>query len=122
MPHSRRPTPTENKQTVGSTNDYAILDWRECPEGTWVPVRAHPGGRRNAICGTHGGQLKVTVVATPEGGKANRAIVRLMAQQLGIPPSAIQLRSGATSRNKVFLLMGVTRRQAIERFGLDQLA
>ena len=53
-------------------------------QGTILPVRAHPGARRNEIRGEHDGALRVSVTAAPEKGKANKAIIELLAEALGL--------------------------------------
>ncbi len=52
--------------------------------------------------------VRVAVTAPPEDGRANAAIVELLHETLSIRRSAIELLSGATNRNKVFLIRGVT--------------
>ena len=44
--------------------------------------------------------LKIAVTAPPEGGKANAALIKLLAKALGRPKSAIEIASGAQSRTK----------------------
>lgn len=77
-------------------------------EGTVVCVRAQPGSRKNAIVGEHDGALKIAVTAPPDKGKANEAIVAVLAEAVCLPKSAIQLVSGQTSRQKKFLLSGLS--------------
>ncbi len=77
------------------------------PEGTILPVRAHPGSRRNEIRGEQDGMLKVCVTQSPEKGKANKAVVELMAKSLGLRKSQIELISGETSHQKRFLIRGI---------------
>jgi hypothetical protein len=76
-------------------------------EGTVLPVRAHPGARRNAVRGEHDGALRVSVTQAPDKGKANKAIAELLSRALGLPRSQIELLSGATSPRKRFLVRGV---------------
>ena len=76
------------------------------PRGVIIPVRAHAGARQNGITGTHDGMLRVAVTAAPEKGQANRAIVTVLSKALGVPKSAIELLSGATSNHKRFLVVG----------------
>ena len=45
--------------------------------------------------------LKASVRDIPEDGKANKALIRLLARRLGIPKSDIELAGGHTSRNKI---------------------
>ncbi len=78
------------------------------PRGTVLPVRARPGSRKDAIVGEHAGCLRVAVSAAPERGKANTAIMEVLADALGIKPSQIDLLSGETSREKRFLIVGIS--------------
>ena len=76
-----------------------------------VPVRLTPNARRNGIAGIAEGadgtrRLKVSVTAVPEGGKANAALIRLLAKSWGLPKSAISIKSGATARTKTLLVAG----------------
>ena len=75
--------------------------------GVIVLVKAQPGAKQNGITGEHDGMLKVSVTAPPDKGKANQAIIACLAQQLGTSKSAIRLLSGATSRQKRFLIEGL---------------
>ena len=63
-------------------------------QGVLLPVKATAGSRRNGIQGEHDGRLKVHVTQVAERGRANKAIVTVLAKQLKIPKSAIQLVSG----------------------------
>jgi uncharacterized protein YggU (UPF0235/DUF167 family) len=74
------------------------------PQGTILPVRAQPGARRSGVNGEHNGQLKVAVTQVAEKGKANEAIVAVLAAALGLKRSQIELLSGATAGQKKFLV------------------
>ena len=69
--------------------------------GTRLRLRVKPGARKTAIVGVHGGALKVAVAAAPEKGKANRAVVKLLAEVLDLPASAVTIAAGETSQDKV---------------------
>ena len=77
-------------------------------EGCVLAVRAQPGARRNAIVGEQAGALKVAVTAPPDKGRANEAIVEVLAESLGLKRSQVELVSGQTSRAKKFLVRGLT--------------
>jgi uncharacterized protein (TIGR00251 family) len=77
-------------------------------EGATVAVRAQPGARKNGVVGEHSGALKIAVTAPPEDGRANAALMEMLRDWLGLKRSQIELASGATNRNKVFLIRGVT--------------
>jgi uncharacterized protein len=74
------------------------------PEAILLHVRVQPKARANAVKGWHGDSLRVSVTAAPEDGKANRAVIALLAEILDVAPSSIGLVRGATSRDKWFRL------------------
>jgi uncharacterized protein (TIGR00251 family) len=80
-------------------------------EGWVLPVRAQPGARKRGIQGERAGALRVAVTAPPEDGRANEAIAELLRQAFKLKRSEVQLMSGEKSRNKSFLLRGLTREQ-----------
>ena len=71
-------------------------------------VRVYPKSRRNAVSWSTELGLKVWVTVAPENGKANDAVVNLLADHLGIPRSSVRILRGQRSRNKVVLLKGLT--------------
>jgi uncharacterized protein len=77
------------------------------PDGTILPVRGQPGGRRNEIRGEQDGALKVCVTQSPEKGKANKAIVEVLSKALSLRKSQIELIAGETSHQKRFLVRGI---------------
>jgi uncharacterized protein (TIGR00251 family) len=77
------------------------LELTAVPGGTRLRVRVKPGARKAAIVGVHGGALKLSVAAVAERGKANRAVVELLAGALGLPHSAVKITAGKTSQDKV---------------------
>jgi uncharacterized protein (TIGR00251 family) len=81
----------------------------EHAEGCILPVRAQPGARRQGVQGEQNGALKVAVSAPPEDGRANQALVEVLRDVLGLKRSQVELFSGATAREKRFLIRGLTR-------------
>ncbi len=81
------------------------------PEGATLAVRAQPGAKKNAILGVQAGALRVSVTAPPEDGRANEALVEVLKDYFGVKRSQIELMSGRTNRNKVFLIRGITAEQ-----------
>ena len=79
----------------------------EHEEGCVLPVRAQPGARRCAVLGVQGGALKIAVTAPPEDGRANKAFIDTLREALHLKRSQIELLSGATSRDKRFLIRGI---------------
>jgi len=106
-----RQGPGRSERTVA--DGLSMLDTQLKNGAVILRVRAQPKASRDAIVGEHGGALKVAVTAPPDKGKANKAVVELLAKALGIPKSNIELVAGATSRDKTFAIRGVTR-EAVE--------
>ena len=84
-------------------------------EGCVLPVRAQPGARKAGILGEQNGALKVAVTAPPEDGRANQALVEALREALGLKRSQVELIGGQTSRDKRFLIRGVSRAELEER-------
>jgi uncharacterized protein len=78
------------------------------PQGVLLHLRAQPGARREGIVGVQADRLKVAVHAAPEKGKANAAIIDVLAEELGLKRSQIQLVSGETSPKKTVLIKAIT--------------
>ncbi|WP_255987543.1 DUF167 domain-containing protein [Chitinolyticbacter albus] len=84
-----------------------MSDWF-CPsyEGWLLTLHIQPGAKHTAIAGLHGGALKIRLAAPPVDGKANEALLVYLAERLGLPRRALELKSGATSRRKVIRVHG----------------
>ncbi len=67
-------------------------------------LRVAPGATRPGIVGRYGAGWKVRVSAAPEAGKANAAVVSILAETLALPARDIEIVSGLTSRDKVVSL------------------
>jgi len=89
--------------------DDSRLDLEEHPQGVVIRVRAAPGSRRNGVQGMRQGALRVAVTVAPEKGKANKAIIEVLSDALGVAKSTIELIAGETSPNKRFLIVSNDR-------------
>ena len=76
-------------------------------ETTRLRVRVSPGAGRTALVGRHGDAWKVRVTEAPERGRANEAVLRLLADTLALPRTALTLVSGHGAREKIVELTGV---------------
>jgi uncharacterized protein (TIGR00251 family) len=74
-----------------------------------LKLRGAPGASRPGIVGRHGTAWKVRAAAAPEAGKANDAVVRLLADILRLPVRDIEIVSGHSSRDKIVELAGIDR-------------
>ena len=64
-------------------------------------MRVTPGARSEGI-EIEEGRVSVKVRAKPEDGKASAAVLELLAQELDVAPSKVEMLRGATSREKLF--------------------
>ncbi len=88
-----------------------MTPFQSCPAGLRVRLKVAPKARRTEIGGLldepDGGKaLKVAVTAAPEDGKANEAVIALLAKEWGVAKSAISVVAGATDRRKLVEIRG----------------
>ena len=82
-----------------------MVQWiTEDGDGVTVRVWVVPNASTTEVVGLHGDALKVRVAAPAERGKANRAVVRLLAEVLA--PASVRLMAGGTTRTKKILVVG----------------
>ncbi len=94
-------------------------------DGVRLRLRVKPGARRQRLVGAHGGALKVEVTAPPERGRANQAVLRLLADALELPRQSVELAAGAGSQDKVVLVRGASARElrrSLQAAGISVLA
>lgn len=82
----------------------------ESRDGIRIAVRAQPKSARDAIEGVRtfpdGERLAVKVTAAPDRGRANTALVALLAEALDVPASSVTVASGETGRDKIVAVAG----------------
>jgi uncharacterized protein len=78
-------------------------------------LRVVPGASSSGVTGRHGGSWKVRVAAPPEDGRANDALVRLLADTLGLHRRNIAIVSGHAARDKVVSLAGISASEVDRR-------
>jgi uncharacterized protein (TIGR00251 family) len=83
---------------------------------TRLRLRVSPGARSNAVS-RHGDGWKVRVTAPPEDGKANDAVLDLVAGALAVPRGRVTLVAGHGARDKVVELAGLGADEAERRLG-----
>lgn len=86
------------------------------PQGCVVQVKAQPGAKRNELRLDSQGQIRICVTQQPEKGKANRAVLEVLAKSLDVKSSQLEILSGETSRHKRILITGLGREEIAERF------
>ncbi|MEZ4552415.1 MAG: DUF167 domain-containing protein [Dehalococcoidia bacterium] len=78
-------------------------------------VRLTPRAARSEIGEFRGETLHVRVTAPPVGGKANEALVRLVADRLRLPRDAVRIVAGHAAREKLLALDGIEVQEAHRR-------
>jgi uncharacterized protein len=85
---------------------------------TTLRLRVVPGARRPGVVGRHGDAWKVRVSAPAEAGRANDAMLALLAEALQVPRRDLEVTSGRLSRDKVVSLDGLTIETAEARLAV----
>ena len=86
---------TEPEQAVRATS-----------EGVTISVHVQPKASRSECAGLHGHAVKIRIAAPPADGAANDELCRFLARRCDVPLSAVQILSGAGSRQKRVLVKG----------------
>lgn len=84
-----------------------------------LKVHLQPRASRNGIDGVQGDALKLRVTAPPLEGRANKALKKLLAEHLRIPPSQIAIITGQRSREKLVQLSGISRAELEKALGVS---
>jgi len=94
-----------------SADDAQNLDERALLEFLF-----HPGfstaPRKTELAGRHGDGWKIRVSAPPEDGRANDAVLDLLAERVGLPRRALTIVSGHKARDKVVEMTGIDAEEA----------
>lgn len=77
---------------------------RETVDGYILPILVVPGSSREKIIGIHDGRLKLAVQATPEKGKANKAVISFLARTLKVRKQQLNIVRGQNDRLKDILV------------------
>lgn len=104
-PRGFRPRP--RPYSVGVPEDLFDVSGSEEAPAIVLRVVAHPGAGRTSVVGIHGDALKVRVGAPPVGGRANAALVDLVAELFGVARDKVAVTSGESSRVKRVRVEGV---------------
>ena len=87
-----------------------MSDWYRLAGDGAISLTLHiqPGAKKTEFAGLHGDALKIRLAAPPVDGKANDALIRFIADTLGLAKSAVSLKSGQISRRKVVEVRGAS--------------
>ena len=76
--------------------------------GTVIKVKVIPRSSRTEILGKENDIYRMKLTAPPVEGKANKAVIELLAEKLGVPKREIEIVSGKTGRLKTIRIRGLT--------------
>lgn len=85
------------------------------PSGSSFAVKVQPRARKNAVTGEIGDAIKISLTAPPLEGRANQALIELLAQLLKVSRSSIKIAAGQNSRRKVVVIAGLSAREVERR-------
>lgn len=88
-------------------------------EGVVFAAKVIPGSSRTAVCGLHGGMLKIKVSAAAEKGKANQCLVDFLAKKLGVRRAEISIIRGQSNPVKAVQVAGMSPEVLCEKLGLN---
>lgn len=82
-----------------------------CPEAEGfvarLRVRLQPGASRDEIVGWEDNELRVRVTAPPVEGRANKALVDLLAKRMRVAKGSISIVAGQAARSKLVVVEGL---------------
>lgn len=87
---------------------------------TLLRVRLTPRAARTEITGWRDDVLLARVTAPPVQGRANEALIRLLAAALAVPPSRLEVVAGAASRDKTLRVLGLSQEEVRARLSTQQ--
>ncbi len=85
--------------------------------GITFSVKVHPQAKKNAITGTVGDALKLSLTSPPLDGRANEACIEFFAKLFRVPRSSVTIAAGEKSRTKVIRIVGLTPAVAEKTLG-----
>ena len=84
-----------------------MIEITATPAGLLLPIQAKPKASRSAVVGVHAGRLKVAVTEAPERGKANAAVLDVLAEALSLRRSQVELVAGEADPRKTVRVTGI---------------
>ena len=98
--------------------DISTLDIQAADEGVLFKVKVVPGSSRDGLVGVMDGALKAAVSAPPEKGRANKALIKLLAAILNLRKNQISICSVETSPHKTIHIDGLNTAELMQRLSI----
>ena len=95
--------------------DAGKIGVRDGEKGALLPVKVVPGSSRDKVVGVLGDMLKVTTAAPPEKGKANQAVIKILADYFDVDRRDVDIVGGMTNARKEFCILSMSAEELIKR-------
>lgn len=92
-----------------------LQDGSRVSDSVKLKVRVNPRSSANRVTGWQDGTLSVKLTAPPVEGAANKACTEFLAKILGVKRAQVNLLSGASSREKIFQIEGLSGEEMCRR-------
>ena len=90
------------------------MQFSEDDRGITFTVHIVPRASNSEIVGDFEGALRIRIAAPPVEGAANRELIRFLAKKFKVPQNAVEIVTGASSKNKIIRLQGVAATALIQ--------
>jgi uncharacterized protein (TIGR00251 family) len=97
-----------------------MIPIKNLPSGISFAIRVHPRAKKNAITGSVGDALKLSLTSPPVDGRANQACVDFFAELFAVSRSSVTIAAGESSRNKVVRVVGVSEENVRQKLSATQ--
>jgi hypothetical protein len=84
-----------------------------------LKVKVVPGASRSELSGWLGDTIKIRVSAPPENGRANSAVIALLAEELGVSGKTINITAGKGAQRKIIEIQGLSSSELMETLGVQ---
>ncbi|MBC8201017.1 MAG: DUF167 domain-containing protein [Planctomycetes bacterium] len=87
-------------------------------DGVKIFIKVVPNASRDELSGVIGDRLKVRVKSPPESGKANTAVVLLLAKFLDVKKNTLAISQGTSSAHKTIIVRGISIQEVLCKMNL----
>jgi hypothetical protein len=92
-----------------------MIPIRESAGAVTFAVKVHPRAKKDAITGSLGDALKLSLTTPPVEGRANQACIEFFTKLFKVPRSSVTIAAGESNRNKLIRVVGINAEQVIQR-------
>ena len=82
-----------------------------------IAITVSPGATKTELVGRHGDGWRARIAAPPERGRANEALIELLARELDVPRDSVRVVAGHATRHKIVEVDGLEPAEVERRLG-----